>query len=316
MHRGYPADKILTDMMRSIHRYFGFPKTNRMAVGLGGGHSGFTVCVQHLMNANDASQRIYVDTPRPESDPSRAAGFFRQSWATQLIEMQRFAENGCESRIHFADSEGIIPTAEELTSLGVSIFVGVGHETTGANAYTSREIGELLKWIDGDPQHRHAVFDATSMLGAMPWEPELVAAVMAKCCLFMPFQKAIGGVSGYFVASFTPHALALIEKNQQDPPGRSRASSRSLRRSIRDNPFQPSALLTPDRFMTPAKTACLVASSTPIARLPLPRLRSGFCSLKPGSALSLTSTAVRQPTARRSTNGSSPTPFVVDGDRS
>ncbi|ULJ77105.1 phosphoglycerate dehydrogenase [Rhizobium sp. C104] len=217
MHRGYPADKILTDMMRAIHRYFGFPKTNRMAVGLGGGHSGFTVCIQHLMNANDAGQRVYVDTPRPESDPSKAAGFFRQSWATQLIEMQRFAEKGCESRIHFAASEGVIPTAAELSSLGVSIFVGVGHETTGANAYTSAEIHELLNWLDGDPANRHAVFDATSMLGAMPWEPELVSAVMAKCCLFMPFQKAIGGVSGYFVASFTPHALALIEKNQQDP---------------------------------------------------------------------------------------------------
>ncbi|MBB5666652.1 lactate dehydrogenase-like 2-hydroxyacid dehydrogenase/phosphoserine aminotransferase [Rhizobium leguminosarum] len=217
MHRGYPADKILTDMMRAIHRYFGFPKTNRMAVGLGGGHSGFTVCIQHLMNANDAAQRVYVDTPRPESDPSKAAGFFRQSWATQLIEMQRFAEKGCESRIHFAASEGVIPTAAELSSLGVSIFVGVGHETTGANAYTSGEIHELLNWLDGDPANRHAVFDATSMLGAMPWEPELVSAVMAKCCLFMPFQKAIGGVSGYFVASFTPHALALIEKNQQNP---------------------------------------------------------------------------------------------------
>ncbi len=217
MHRGYPADKILTDMMRAIHRYFGFPKTNRMAVGLGGGHSGYTVCVQHLMNANDATQSVYVDTPRPESDPSKAAGFFRQSWATQLIEMQRFAEKGCESRIHFAASEGVIPTAADLADLGVSIFVGVGHETTGANAYTSREIHELLKWIDADPANRHAVFDATSMLGAMPWEPELVSEVMAKCCLFMPFQKAIGGVSGYFVASFTPHALALIEKNQQDP---------------------------------------------------------------------------------------------------
>ncbi|MGO8023663.1 NAD(P)-dependent oxidoreductase [Rhizobium leguminosarum] len=217
MHRGYPADKILTDMMRAIHRYFHFPKANRMAVGLGGGHSGYTVCIQHLMNANDASQRVYVDTPRPESDPARAAGFFRQSWATQLIEMQRFAEKGCESRIHFAASEGVIPTAPELSALGVSIFVGVGHETTGANAYTSREIHELLNWIDGDPANHHAVFDATSMLGAMPWEPELVDAVMAKCCLFMPFQKAIGGVSGYFVASFTPHALALVEKNQQDP---------------------------------------------------------------------------------------------------
>lgn len=40
MHRGYPADKILLDMMRAIHRYFAFPKSNRIAVGLGGGHSG------------------------------------------------------------------------------------------------------------------------------------------------------------------------------------------------------------------------------------------------------------------------------------
>src|SRR5690554_2105412 len=31
MHRGYPADKILTDMMREIHRYFEFPAANRMA---------------------------------------------------------------------------------------------------------------------------------------------------------------------------------------------------------------------------------------------------------------------------------------------
>ena len=236
MHRGYPADKILVDMMRAIHRYFGFPKENRIAVGLGGGHSGYTVCVQHLLNANDASQHAYVDTPPPESDPSKAAGFFRQSWATQLIEMQRFAKAGCESRIHFAASEGVIPTADELTALGVSIFVGVGHETTGANAYTSREIGELLRWLDGDPANRHAVFDATSMLGAMPWEPELVAAVMAKCCLFMPFQKAIGGISGYFVASFTPHALALIEKNQQDP---SWAIPRQLKIAPPVDPRQP-----------------------------------------------------------------------------
>lgn len=236
MHRGYPADKILTDMMQAIHRYFGFPKANRMAVGLGGGHSGYTVCVQHLLNANDAAQRVYVDTPRPESDPSKAAGFFRQSWATQLIEMHRFAREGCESRIHFAAAEGVIPTADELSALGISIFVGVGHETTGANAYTGGEIRELLRWLDGDPANRHAVFDATSMLGAMPWEPELVEAVMAKCCLFMPFQKAIGGVSGYFVASFTPHALALIEKNQQNP---SWAIPRQLKIAPPVDPRQP-----------------------------------------------------------------------------
>lgn len=218
MHRGYPADAILVDMMRSIHRYFGFPKTNRMAVGLGGGHSGFTVCVMHLMNANDTQQTVYVDTLKPESSGASTAGFFRQSWATQLIEMQRFATNGDENRIHFAIREGHIPTASELEVMGVSLFIGVGHETTGANAYTQAEITELLKWLDGDPAGRHAVFDATSMLGAMPWEPELVREVMAKCCLFMPFQKAIGGISGYYVAAFTPQALELVEHNQQNPP--------------------------------------------------------------------------------------------------
>lgn len=236
MHRGYPADAILLDMMRAIHRYFEFPKSNRIAVGLGGGHSGYTVCVQHLLNANEAEQRVYVDTPRPEGSAAGNAGFFRQSWATQLIEMHRFAEKGDESRIHFAATEGAIPSAKDLADLGISVFVGVGHETTGANSYTDAEIQHLLAWLDGDPQNRHAVFDATSMLGAMPWPAETVRAVMAKCCLFMPFQKAIGGVSGYFVASFTPAALALIERNQQNP---SWAIPRQLKIAPPLDPKQP-----------------------------------------------------------------------------
>ena len=236
MHRGYPADAILLDMMRAIHRYFEFPKSNRIAVGLGGGHSGYTVCIQHMLNANDAGQRIYVDTPRPESGDAGGAGFFRQSWATQLIELHQFARNGDESRIHFAQREGAIPTARALTEMGVSIFVGVGHETTGANSYTDAEIHELLAWLDADPDNRHAVFDATSMLGAMPWAPETVRAVMAKCCMFMPFQKAVGGVSGYFTASFTPQALALIERNQQNPAW---AIARQLKIAPPLNPRQP-----------------------------------------------------------------------------
>ena len=61
------------------------------------------------------------------------------------------------------------------------------------------------------------MLDATSMLGAMPWGADLVRQVMAKCCLFMPFQKAIGGISGYFIVSFTPAALALVERNQKAP---------------------------------------------------------------------------------------------------
>ncbi len=217
MHRGYPADKILLDMMREIHRYFGFPKANKMAVGLGGGHSGFTVGVLHLVNANDASQHAFVDTPTPESEAAQVGGFFRQSWGAQLIEMQRFAANGDEARIHFADDEGTIPDADALEAMGVKLFVGVGHETTGATTYTDGDIENLIAWIDRDPENHHAVIDGTSMLGAMPWSSDLIAQFTAKCCMFMPFQKAIGGISGYFVMTMTPQALELIEANQKNP---------------------------------------------------------------------------------------------------
>ncbi|MGH6855156.1 MAG: NAD(P)-dependent oxidoreductase, partial [Aestuariivirga sp.] len=217
MHRGYPADKFLLDMMREIHRYFGFPKANKMAVGLGGGHSGFTVCALHLITVNDKAQHVFVDTPAPESPAAKAGGFFRQSWGTQIIEMMRYARDGDESRLHFAGEEGLIPDAGTLERMGIKLFVGVGHETTGATTYSSADIANLLDWIDRNPAEHHAVLDATSMLGAMPWGEAVVAKVMSKCCLFLPFQKAVGGVSGYYVASFTPQALERIEKNQKQP---------------------------------------------------------------------------------------------------
>ncbi|MEH6456506.1 MAG: NAD(P)-dependent oxidoreductase [Cocleimonas sp.] len=216
MHRGYPADKVLVDMMREINRYFGFPKSNKMAVGLGGGHSGFTVCAQHLVNANK-NQHIFVDTPRTESEAGQAGGFFRQSWGAQLLEMQRFAKNGDESRIHFSEDEGHIPSADELMAMGVTLFFGVGHETTGATTYREEDILNLLEWIDRDPENHHAVIDGTSMLGAMPWADSTVESVLLKCCLFTPFQKAIGGISGYFIVSLTPQALALIDDNMKQP---------------------------------------------------------------------------------------------------
>ncbi|RFB79988.1 NAD(P)-dependent oxidoreductase [Methylovirgula sp. 4M-Z18] len=236
MHRGYPADKILQHMMREIHRYFEFPKTNKMAVGLGGGHSGFTVCALHLMSAHDPAQQVYVDTLRPESDAAAGGGFFRQSWGTQLIEMQRFAKGGDETRIHFADVEGHIPAPAELLQKGIKIIVGVGHETTGATTYTDADIDNLLAWLDANPDEHHAMLDATSMLGAMPWAQDKVRQVMAKCCLFMPFQKAIGGISGYFVASFTPQALALVERNQKTP---SWAIPRQLKIAAPTDPKKP-----------------------------------------------------------------------------
>jgi lactate dehydrogenase-like 2-hydroxyacid dehydrogenase/phosphoserine aminotransferase len=217
MHRGYPADKVLHDMMREIHRYFGFPRTNRLAVGLGGGHSGFTVAALHFMTVHDTAQHIYVDTPAPESETAKASGFFRQSWGAQIIEMMRHAKGGDEARIHFARGEGAIPSSDTLERTGIKVVFGVGHETTGATTYSRTEILNLLEWIDRNPAEHHAVLDATSMLGAMPWGEDVVAQVMAKCCLFMPFQKAIGGISGYFLISFTLQALALVEENQNKP---------------------------------------------------------------------------------------------------
>lgn len=217
MHRGYPADKFLLDMMREIHRYFEFPKANKMAVGLGGGHSGFTACALHLITTNDPSQQVFVDTLRPESEAAKSSGFFRQSWGAQILEMMRYARNGDEARIHFAEKEGVVPSAAELAKMGIKLFVGVGHETTGATTYSVRDVKELLAWIAMNPAEHHVVLDATSMLGAMPWGEELVREVTTKCCMFMPFQKAIGGISGYYVASFTPAALDLVERNQKNP---------------------------------------------------------------------------------------------------
>jgi len=217
MHRGYPADAILLDMMGEIHGYFGFPKSNKLAVGLGGGHSGFTVAIMHMMDANNPDQHVFIDTPAPETDAGKAGGFFRQSWGTQIIEMQRFAENGDESRLHFTDAEGTIPSAQELKAMGVKLFVGVGHETTGATTYTEEDVTNLLAWIDMDPANHHAIIDATSMLGAMPWSQPSVTAFTEKVNMFMPFQKAIGGISGYFTISLTPAALDLIEGIQANP---------------------------------------------------------------------------------------------------
>lgn len=232
MHRGAPADEIILDMMRMVHRYFGFPAQNRIAVGLGGGHSGFSVCMMHLIDAADAGQRIYVDTPHPESDASRGTGFFRRSWAQQVLEIA--GED--PSRVLFAEREGEVPDADRLDAAGVSLFVGVGHETTSATAYSEAEVCELLGWLDRDPESRHAVIDATSMLGAMPWSDEIVSAFMARTCMFFPLQKAVGGVPGYFLISFTPEALRLAEANQNPP---SLAIPRQLKLTVPVDPYRP-----------------------------------------------------------------------------
>ena len=235
MHRGYPADKVVADMMREIHRYFGFPKQNVMAVGLGGGHSGFTVAVLHLLNSSSACH-VFVDTPKPETDAAQKGGAFRQSWGVQLLELQKFSKNGDESRVHFSEDEGQIPAPQEMEGMGIKLFVGIAHETTGATTYNEQDIRNLLAWLNRNPNEHHAVIDATSALGAMPWPEDLVQQVMSKCCLFMPFQKAIGGTSGYFIVSLTPEARSLVEQNVNDP---SWAIPRQLKIAIPENARLP-----------------------------------------------------------------------------
>ncbi|MCA0434717.1 MAG: hypothetical protein LCH46_15840 [Proteobacteria bacterium] len=217
MHRGAPADAILLDLMRSVHRYFGFPRSNRLAIGLGGGHTGFTVAASHFVAPGDFQQMIYVDTPPPESDEAAGAGFFRQSWASQLVELMQHAKEGDDTRLIFAESDGHIPPAMELTGRGVKLFFGVGHETTGASTYSRIDVQHLINWLDADAANHHAVIDATSLLGAMTWGQEMTHKVMTKCCLFMPLQKAIGGAPGYYLLSLTPQALSLADRNSGDP---------------------------------------------------------------------------------------------------
>ena len=236
MHRGYPADKVLIDMMGEIHRYFCFPDHTKIAIGLGGGHSGFTVAAMHLLSANKPQQHIFVDTPKPESEAAKKSGFFRQSWGAQLTEMLKLSEQQGVDRLHFADDEGTIPSSQALNDMGIKLFIGVGHETTGATTYTQEEIKNLLAWIDTNPQQHHAVIDGTSMLGAMPWDDDVVAQVLSKCCMFTPFQKAIGGVSGYFIFSMTAPAIELIDDNMTVP---SWAIPRQLKIAVPTDPKMP-----------------------------------------------------------------------------
>ena len=214
MHRGAPGDAILADMAHHIHRYFGFPAYNRMAIGVGGGHSGFTAAALHFINPRDSLQGIFIDTRHPGEAPG---GFFRQLWGTQIIEMMRTSPGGSSDRLHFADEEGVIPSPDALDEMGVKLVFGVGHETSGATTYNLTDIRNLIDWIDRDPARNHAIIDATSLLGAMPWPKELITEFLRKCNFFTPFQKAIGGATGYYAITLTPSARTFIDINQVNP---------------------------------------------------------------------------------------------------
>ena len=233
MHRGYPGDAILHDMAHHIHRYFGFPDHIRLAVGVGGGHSGFTAAALHFINPRDPLQGIFIDTRRPEAAPG---GFFRQLWGTQIIEMMRTAPGGNSDRIHFAAEEGVIPDADTLTEMEVRLFFGVGHETSGATTYSRTDLENLIAWIDRDPARNHAIIDATSLLGAMPWSDGLISAILRKCNFFTPFQKAIGGAPGYYAITLTPAARTFIDINQVNPGF---AIPRQFKLAVPEDPAHP-----------------------------------------------------------------------------
>ncbi len=233
MHRGYPGDAILRDLAHHIHRYFGFPVYNRLAVGVGGGHAGFTAVALHFINSRDPEQGIFIDTPAPENNPG---GFFRQLWGTQLIEMMSTAPGGNIARLKFSETDGTVPSPDELERIGVKLFFGVGHETSGATTYSTEDVANLLDWIDRDPARHHAIIDATSLLGAMPWDPELIGEFTKKCNFFMPFQKAIGGEPGYYAISLTPAARTFIDITQTNP---SFAIPRQYRLAVPIDPALP-----------------------------------------------------------------------------
>ncbi|MFO1033773.1 MAG: hypothetical protein U1E15_06780 [Hyphomicrobiales bacterium] len=142
MHRGYPADKFILDMMREIHGYFGFPKSNRMAVGLGGGHSGFTVAALHMI-AGDVGQHIYIDTPRPESDAAGSGGFFRQSWGAQIVELMRLSKSGDEQRLHLPQAKGLFPSRKCCAARASSWPWRGATRQIGATTYMEAEIRQI-----------------------------------------------------------------------------------------------------------------------------------------------------------------------------
>ncbi len=189
-----------------------------MAVGLGGGHNGFSVALLHLMNPNDAAQHVYVDTPKIETPSASTGGFFRQSWGTQVLELQKFASGGDPARVHFAGVEGTFPPRTNCRSMGIRLFVGVGHETTGATTYNETDVRNLLEWLDRDPDSHHALIDGTSMLGAMP----LAGRPRARSCWrrrasSCRFRKPSAAWPAISPRRFTPQAIALIEKNLRNP---------------------------------------------------------------------------------------------------
>jgi hypothetical protein len=49
-----------------------------------------------------------------------------------ITNVYRYASDGDESRLHFRQAEGSIPTADELEKMGIRVFMGGDLQTTGS----------------------------------------------------------------------------------------------------------------------------------------------------------------------------------------
>jgi phosphoglycerate dehydrogenase-like enzyme/phosphoserine aminotransferase len=213
MHRYPKSVEITKGFLKEVHRYFEYGDNNTLGIGLGGGHSAFTVLTSAMLHPR---LDVFVDTPKPGT-PEAGVGAFRNSWATQITDRYNKAQGGpYPDKIHYSEKEGIIPSADELEKKNIKVFVGVGNETTGATTYNQQDIKNLLDWINRDRENHQVILDATSLMGAVNLPKEMYREVMEKCCVFTPAQKAIGGEAGLALFSLTPQAQGLIDRNVKD----------------------------------------------------------------------------------------------------
>lgn len=215
MHRGYPSEKVVADYLRAVHENFRFGEDIWLGIGLGGGHAAMTMLTSALLHPDT---KVFVDTPPPETDEAKGAGAFRRSWAYQIKQRYKLSAMGDRSaNVECGEREGHVPSVAELEAKKIQVFMGVGHETTGATTYNEQDIKILLEWRRRDPKNRHIIIDGTSLLGAMPWSKEVRDEFMREVNIFTPAQKAMSGSEGLALVSLTPEARAQIDANMLNP---------------------------------------------------------------------------------------------------
>lgn len=93
----------------------------------------------------------------------------------QIIELMRLSKGGDEARLHFAENARNIPSPLVLQGKGVRSSLRCWSRNDGGHHLYQGQIQNLLAWIDSNPGEHHAMLDATSLLGSMPWGDDLVS---------------------------------------------------------------------------------------------------------------------------------------------